>query len=69
MEIQAAQDKNGRRVPPGDGEEDQLLVADIVWMQGESDAFASRQRDIVFSVECGTPEQAAKSLEHLGSFF
>ena len=22
-------------------------------------------RDIVFSVECGTPEQAAKSLEHL----
>ena len=25
-------------------------------------------RDIVFSVECGTPEQAAKSLEHLGKF-
>jgi sugar phosphate isomerase/epimerase len=24
-------------------------------------------RDIVFSVECGTPEQAAKSLEHLGA--
>ncbi len=24
-------------------------------------------RDIVFSVECGTPEQAAKSLEHLNS--
>jgi sugar phosphate isomerase/epimerase len=23
-------------------------------------------RDIVFSVECGTPAQAAKSLEHLG---
>lgn len=23
------------------------------------------QRDIVFSVECGTPAQAAKSLEHL----
>jgi hypothetical protein len=22
-------------------------------------------RDIVFSVECGTPAQAAKSLEHL----
>jgi hypothetical protein len=22
-------------------------------------------RDIVFSVECGTPEQAARSLEHL----
>jgi len=26
-------------------------------------------RDIVFSVECGTPEQAARSLEHLGGFF
>ncbi len=25
-------------------------------------------RDIVFSVECGTPEQAARSLEHLGKF-
>jgi len=25
-------------------------------------------QDIVFSVECGTPEQAAKSLEHLGKF-
>ena len=25
-------------------------------------------RDIVFSVECGTPEQAEKSLEHLGKF-
>ena len=24
------------------------------------------QRDIVFSVECGTPDQAARSLEHLG---
>ena len=23
-------------------------------------------RDIVFSVECGTPDQAARSLEHLG---
>ena len=25
-------------------------------------------RDIVFSVECGTPDQAAKSLEHLSKF-
>ncbi len=25
-------------------------------------------RDIVFSVECGTPEQAEKSLEHLSKF-
>jgi sugar phosphate isomerase/epimerase len=25
-------------------------------------------RDIVFSVECGTPEQARKSLDHLGRF-
>jgi hypothetical protein len=24
-------------------------------------------RDIVFSVECGTPDQAAKSLKHLNS--
>jgi sugar phosphate isomerase/epimerase len=41
----------------GEGVIDWTRVVDIV-RQG-------CPRDIVFSVECGTPEQARKSLEHL----
>ena len=43
----------------GDGVIDWQRVIDIVREK--------TPRDIVFSVECGTPEQAARSLEHLGN--
>jgi sugar phosphate isomerase/epimerase len=42
----------------GEGVLDWARIADIVRRKCP--------RDIVFSVECGTPAQAAKSLEHLG---